>query len=159
MTQVKDKSRGGMRKLIDFSISEKGCFECSSHIPGTGGYPRIQIRGKQTKMSRFVYKECFGDIPDGHYVLHKCDNPRCINPEHLFTGTAKENFYDMRKKGRENYAKGSQSGNSKLTEIEILEIKRMISKGISDREVAKKFPVSHHTIYEIRKGKTWKHVS
>lgn len=66
----------------------------------TGGYGYLYIHGKRVVASRFVWEECFGPIPDGLWVLHHCDNPPCVNPEHLFLGTNRDNMIDMRDKGR-----------------------------------------------------------
>ena len=78
-----------------------GCWEWKKST-FKGGYGAITINGKQFSAHRASY-ECFvGEIPEGLHVLHKCDNPRCINPDHLWVGTHKENMLDKMAKGRDN---------------------------------------------------------
>lgn len=91
---------------------ETGCWECTSHPLNTSGYPRIGKNGKQYCVHRFLYEELFGPVPEGHVVRHKCDNRRCINPEHLELGTYKENSQDMveRKRVRGRYTTGYPEG-------------------------------------------------
>lgn len=77
-----------------------GCLEYKSAL-NTGGYCRISAKGsKQYLASRFIYEHLIGAIPSGVQVLHVCDNPMCINPEHLFLGTHIDNMADMAAKGR-----------------------------------------------------------
>jgi hypothetical protein len=142
-------------KKIDFVVEENGCYRCISHT-SKRGYPAIQRNKKVTLISRFIYEECFGPIPEGLVIRHKCDNPFCINPEHLETGTMQDNVRDMVERNRQ--AKGSRVGGSKLTEKDVLEIKRLIKRGLSDTQIAKKFKVSITTINYIKNGKNWKHL-
>lgn len=144
-----NKSR---RKGIDFVVSENGCFEVTSHNVG-GAYPRIMAGGKRWTMSNFVYTECFGDIPDGLIVRHKCDNYRCVNPEHLELGTRDQNMKDMISRGRS--LKGEKNVNSKLTEKQAREIK---FSDLSRKELMKKFNVSYSCVKEIQNNKRWKHI-
>jgi len=100
-----------------------------------------------------------GPIPEGLYVLHKCDNPECTNPDHLFAGTQKENIQDMIKKGRKNPApgpKGEESTRAKLKWSEVRSIRKLLSEGLSQMKVSKKFGVSQVTIGNINRNKTWK---
>jgi predicted XRE-type DNA-binding protein len=98
-------------------------------------------------------------------VCHRCDNPKCVNPEHLFLGTPKDNITDRKSKNRQ--AKGSQIGNSKLNEANVLEIKRLLAEtNLTQEEIAKLFGVdgvacaqrNQATISNIKKGKKWAHV-
>ena len=157
MTQVQTKG-WSHRKKITFDITDGGCFECTSHHFGAGGYPRIYWNRHSMNISRFIYRECFGEIPEGHSILHRCDNPHCINPEHLFTGTAMDNYIDRRDKGRSKYLKGSESGTSKLKEHQVVIIKRMIQEGVTNKIIADSFGVTTHAIQDIRREKTWKHI-
>lgn len=118
------------------------------------GYGRVSERAngnKRTKMAhRVSWELSFGKIPDGLLVCHKCDNPSCVRPSHLFIGTYKDNVADMQANGR------GGNGNSKLTKEEVVEIRTLISHGEKQKSIAKKYNVCRETVQNIKYGKSWK---
>lgn len=96
-------------------------------------------------------------IPPGMVVMHKCDNPSCVNPEHLKIGTYKENTLDMISKGRKRtvFVVGEQNGKSLLTADQAKEIKE---SSLSTAALARKFFVSPNCVRGVRIGRTWKHI-
>jgi len=82
----------------------KGCLEWQGHLLHNG-YGQMRVNGKRIKAHRFAWESVNGDIPDGLLVLHKCDNPRCVNIEHLYLGTQKENARDRDSRGRNGFSK------------------------------------------------------
>jgi hypothetical protein len=124
------------------------------------GYGEIKRTGKMYSTHRVVYETLHGPIPDGYMVCHKCDNPACNNPDHLFLGNAFLNMQDMAAKKRHpqhtsRATRGGFNGNAKLTEQQVLEI-RAIPVGTPG--VAKRFNVSPSTLSLIRKGQLWRHL-
>ena len=89
-------------------------------------------------------------------VCHTCDNPQCINPDHLFLGTNYDNVLDKLKKGRHRTIRGSARSDAKLTEADILEIRA--SSGVSQQKLADKYGVHQVLISKIKKGERWGHV-
>jgi hypothetical protein len=150
------KQGGGFKaRKIDFKL-DNGCFIITSHKLNADGYAETMIRGVTKKVHRHVYEQCFGKIPDGLVVRHKCDNPSCVNPDHLETGTHKDNVKDMISRNRQ--AKGSRKHFSKLTESDVLEIRTSLARGLTNREIANKFSIDESIISEIKNRKAWKHV-
>ncbi len=139
---------------ISFRINGD-CWECSSHASNSEGYPRIDRDGKQWRMSRYIYTTQHGEIPEGLQIRHTCDNRLCINPMHLLIGTNQDNMDD--KVSRNRQARGETHGKSKLTEQEVLEI-RKIGYSKSKKELGRMYGVSYSVIHNIRRNKTWKHI-
>lgn len=129
-------------------------------VGNSSGYGRVWIRtadGEKKKVlaHRLSFETFVGPIPPGFYVCHKCDNPSCVNPKHLFLGTPQENSDDCTKKDRN--CKGEEKPLSKLSEEQALEI--FNNRTMTNRALAKVYGVHHSTIGTIRRGKAWKHVS
>ncbi|AGY48321.1 endonuclease [Bacillus phage Slash] len=143
---------------LSFKVSDSGCFECTSHKPGTKGYPYAHINKKTTRLNRFVYEEMFGPIPEGLVVRHKCDNRKCINPEHLELGTQKDNVRDMDERGRRKNVEGSRSHHSTIDEKTAISIKRMILLGLAVVEISHITGASQQIVSKIKCGRTWKQV-
>ena len=99
-----------------------------------------------------------GTILGGLWVLHHCDNPPCCNPSHLFLGTRLDNMRDCKDKGRRAITLGERNGNAKLTEADVLEIKALLFKGMSQRAIANQFGVAQQLISCIKTGSLWAHV-
>lgn len=97
-----------------------------------------------------------GPIPAGMLVLHKCDNPPCCNPSHLYVGTHADNSRDMRERGRG--ARGERIGSAKLTDAKVLEIRALAASGMKMAKIARANGVCPETIYNIVARKKWKHV-
>ena len=96
----------------------------------------------------------YGEIPKNKLVCHKCDNPSCVNPQHLFLGTIQDNNFDKVKKNRQ--AQGEKNGSAKLKKSQIQEIKKIYQTGnFTLKEVGKMFGVTYATISYIVNGKTW----
>jgi len=128
------------------------CWEWKKSL--ISGYARIpkSIGGNTVVASRFVYEKIVGEDPGNLMICHSCDNPKCVNPSHLFLGTAKDNFEDMRNKGRS--AKGEKNNKSKLTKIQVEEIRKL--KGtISGNRLSEIYGVCRSSINRIWKGVTW----
>ena len=126
------------------------------------GYGRLMIDGNPVLASRLSWHLHYGDIPcnkdgDAAYVLHKCDNPSCVNPNHLYLGDSQDNMDDMWSRGRAKpgHLAGEKHGMAKLTEIQVREIRA--TRG-SHTEIARKFGVSVTTVCDIRNRRVWKHL-
>ncbi len=123
------------------------------------GYGRIGVSKKVKYAHRISWELHNGTIPEGAHVLHKCDVPCCVNPDHLFLGTHRDNMQDKIAKGRANMPKGERCGNSKLKEGEVWLIRKIHKAGVvSQRYIAKMFRVSQSTINNIVKNYHWKNV-
>ena len=119
------------------------------------GYGYFFMEGKPGYAHRASYKLFCGPI-ENLWVLHRCDNPSCVNPEHLFLGTAKDNVQDMLSKDRDNYAKGRHHCNAKLTEDDVLEIRNAVEYRGINKDLAEKYNVHVSTISGIRCNATWR---
>lgn len=149
--------KGHNSKEIKWVVNKKGCWICISHSKTIWGYPQITIDGKNTKISRYMYKKYKGIIKKGMHVLHKCDDRACINPDHLFLGTHKDNMTDKKNKGREHHPSGEKNGKHKLTNEEILKIKYDFPN-LRHTEIGRIFNISSQHIGNIRNGKYWRHI-
>ena len=105
---------------------------------------------------RISYEVHIGPIPTGQHVLHKCDNPSCVNPYHLFLGSQRDNMADASTKGR--MRRGESSHFSKLIESEVRTIRKMVSQGTRFQIIADMFGVSKPTVCLIGQRKVWAHV-
>ena len=147
-------------KPIAFEVDgETGCFNVTSHRLNNNGYPRLTISSKCMLTHRFIWEQCFGEIPDGMFVCHKCDNPACINPEHLFLGTHTDNMHDMKEKGRAQ--RGESHHRARLTEEEVKKIRNEYvpwDKNHSIRVLAKKYKIGTTGIFDVVRRKSWVYV-
>lgn len=123
----------------------------------TSGYGYFKLNGKSCRAHRVVWEWTYGPIPDGMCVCHRCDNPICVRPSHLFVGTVADNIRDAVAKGRQ--AKGERSGRSKLTTHEVLEIRREYGRGDgTHRSLAKKYGISKTHVGALARCESWRHI-
>ena len=140
---------------------ENGCWEWNGKSCTIDGYGRIKSGGKMIRTHRISYDlhhpltKPIQDIKLS--VLHACDNPKCVNPQHLRLGTPQENTNDMVE--RERHAIGEQHGSAKLTELQVLEIReRYINEKISHKKLGQEYKVGKTTISDIINRKRWTHL-
>lgn len=135
---------------------------------GNNGYGLLYAKslGLGTLRAHHVsYEIHFGSLVSGAWVLHHCDNPPCVRPDHLFAGTQVDNMKDMAAKGRngrqshpERFPVGSAIKQSKLTEPKVLEMRQARADGVELKVLALRYDVSLKTVKGIVYGKQWKHV-
>ena len=148
------------RKSLQERFDEKfipepnsGCWLWLGSLNSTG-YGAFYIPPKRMGAHRAAYEIYIGQVPEKKFVLHSCDMPCCVNPNHLFLGTHQENMNDMLRKGRSalNKARGEKHCRAKLTAAAVLEIR--LSKETT-RALAKKYGVHHAQIHNARTHKSW----
>lgn len=136
------------------------------------GYGLIWDKTTQRKelAHRVSYRIHIGEIPKNKLVLHKCDNPGCVNPKQLFLGTHKENCEDKYKKGRANHKsqsetqirlglnKGENHPSSRLTEKKIIEIRNKKNDVLKTKEICEEYKISRSHYYAIINRERWAHV-
>lgn len=133
-----------------------GCIEWQRKLD-KNGYGRLLVIvdgvKKTMKAHRLSYEHHNGKIPDGMMVCHSCDNPSCINPQHLFVGTASDNNQDMMSKGRHRPGRrslrGERNGNAKLSWEDVESVRKRVSSGETRRSVAKSLGMHRSTIERI----------
>lgn len=136
-------------------IAESGCWLWIGTRDPKTGYGALRIGKKMMKAHRVSWDLYNGPIPDGLKVLHQCDVPNCINPDHLFLGTQLDNVRDMIAKGRKSSHAGELNGRAKLTAEQAAEIK--LATG-SLHEIARRYGVGKSIVGYIRSGQNWKHL-
>lgn len=135
--------------------------ECWLWIAGDNGegYGRFRHGRKKVAAHRFSWELVHGPINDESFVLHKCDNPACVNPAHLFLGTNQDNMIDMVLKGRNKPRLGKRNNKAKLTEDAVREIRRIYASGsVSQYQLAEKYGVGQPCIKDVVNFITWRHV-
>ena len=121
------------------------------------GYGQTTYKKKRMYTHRVSWTIHNGEIPDGAQVLHKCDTPPCVNPDHLFLGTNRDNVDDKIAKGR--VPLGEQASGSKLTQKQVLEIRKLHAEGLlSQGQLGRNYGVSDVTINNIVHRRQWKHI-
>jgi len=138
-------------KRILFEVDENGCYIVTSHkYRKKSEYISLSVNGISYYMHRLVWM-AFNKKRIGSEILicHKCDNPKCINPEHLFAGTKKDNSQDMKRKGRQGSWALQSIGENKLTDTQIREI---FLSTLSSYELAKIYNISSAYVRRIRNG-------
>ncbi len=141
-----------------WDVSPSGCWEWRGGRLPTG-YGRLTIPGTGLAVAthRLAYELWVAPIPDGAIIRHTCDNPPCVNPDHLVTGTTADNMRDKVERNRQQ--KGSQIPNSKLCEADVKEIRSLYATGMFQNAIANRFGVSKATICLIVNNRTWRHVA
>ena len=130
------------------------------------GYGQVRAAGRGSRLlkaHRVAWAMANGPLAPEVLVLHRCDNPGCVRPSHLFEGTQKDNCQDARSKGRlvfqvspELYRRGEQVHGAKLTASKVEEIRRLHGIGLTQAALAKRFGVSQQAVSSLVRGKTWR---
>lgn len=136
-------------KLVEVKGPDE-CWEWKRGVNGPYPYGRLRFRGKRMLASRLAFELTNGHPPD-NWVLHKCDNPRCCNPAHLYDGTPKDNVRDCILRGRHK-----TPGWLKLSSV--VGIKQRLKDGANYKAIALEFHLLPETIRDIELGRTWRHV-
>jgi len=134
-----------------------GCWNWTGYT-NRGGYGTISVNGKKLTVHRVAYVELVGEIPGGLFVCHRCDNPLCFNPGHLFLGTNLENTRDSVAKGRRPDLRGEKCGHARLNNRKVLKIRALSSKGVRGSDIARKLGVPRTTVSHVVNRRTWKHL-
>ena len=144
-------------KLESFLLlnSTTGCLEFQGAL-NSSGYGNMRVGDKVVGAHRVAYTVYKGEIPHDMHVLHKCNNPKCCNPDHLFLGTHEDNMQHKASSNRVNSI-GSMNGNAALNEVKVRQI-RELCKTTPDLVVASIYKVHVKTIGKIRRGVLWPHV-
>jgi hypothetical protein len=131
--------------------------ECIIWQRGTnsGGYPVVWHDGKTRMYNRLLWQEHYGPIPEKYCVCHKCDTPSCVNIDHLFLDTYKNNMKDMVLKNRHNRARGERHPRAMLNVRKVRNIRRMHAEGIRTIDIMKKYNASYGCIAKVINGQTW----
>lgn len=124
------------------------------------GYGDCLYLGKRMNASRAAFISTHGAIGNGLVVCHRCDNPACCNPSHLFSATQAENLKDCRDKGRQRYKYGKEHhrAGAKMTEEMVLEARRLYAAGVSQSQMARDWGIHSSTISRAVRGEFWSHV-
>lgn len=154
MTDVKERF---MEKVIPEPNSGCWLWSAGEKIKG-GGYGAFGYKGKVARAHRVSYELFCAEIPIGLFVLHKCDNPCCVNPDHLFLGTHQDNMDDRERKNRNKlpFQDGEKNHQAKLTEDDVRKIRSMSE--MRHEDIAKIFNVQRRQISRIIERKRWAHV-
>lgn len=157
-----------MAANLDFSIADlfrwdrsfrvtPGCWEWNLYkVPR--GYGMFAVKSHMYSAHRVSWMIYNGTIPDNMHICHRCDNPSCVNPDHLWLGTNKDNVDDSVRKGRRFSAAGSLNGFSKLTENDVIRIRAARASGATCKYIAGKFNINLMYVYDIINRRCWKHI-
>jgi hypothetical protein len=149
-------------RLSRYTVDEEtGCWNWTSK-KDQRGYGVLLVEGKYRNTHRLSHELHRGAIPVGMFVCHRCDNPSCMNPDHLFLGTHADNMRDKVSKGRQSRVPGGsmhgeKNGSCKLSEAEVIEI--LNAKGVTQTALAEKYGVSSGQISKIQRGVKWSALS
>jgi hypothetical protein len=146
MSGGRPKSDEKERFLAKVKLVENGCIEWQG-TKNRGGYGKFYFRGKQDVAHRVSYELFVEPISKGRWVLHRCDNRKCVNVDHLFLGNCKDNILDMDTKGR----RGTKS---KLTYADVENIKKLLAERYSQQKIAEMFNVNQTAVSRIKLNKT-----
>lgn len=150
------------RFLAKVRIADSGCWEWTGHLD-KDGYGTISYgpHGAQVKVRahRWAYERWVAPIPEGLLVCHRCDNPPCVNPDHLFTGTQSDNVRDSVQKGRKNPPIGSRNGRAVLDEDTVRLIRSLhIPRKMSYRRIAKQLGLGEGAVMAVIQRRNWRDV-
>lgn len=144
---------------------KSNCWEWAGGTKGAGGYGGYWNGKTNVIAPRYSYELTYGPIAEGNFICHKCDNPYCVRPDHLFEGTPSDNSRDRTQKGRQKGGpeRGSRHHSSKLTEYDVIEIRQIWDSNTKNRsglnkQLSERYGVSPTTISEIIHRKIWVHI-
>lgn len=150
-------------KVDRSALGPGGCWVwITSSRDGRYGHFSIGVgangRTRTSSTHRVSYELAYGPIPDGLFVLHRCDNPPCVNPAHLWAGTRDDNTADMLRKGRQAMNVGERSGCAKVSAEQVREIRRRHTDGALQKDIAASFGLEPSGVSRIVNGHYWKTV-
>ena len=153
---VRDMS-GSLEERFWRFVSRGAKDECWAWggVKSQGGYGRIKFNGRLMPSSHVSFEIHQGKVPNHLHVLHRCDNPPCVNPDHLFLGTQKDNLADRAAKGRFNPVRGEKHGSAVLTEDQVRAIRL---DGRKHGLIAADYGITRPNVSYIKSRKSWAHV-
>ncbi len=122
------------------------------------GYGQFKIDGGMKLAHRIAWRLKHGHLPEELCVLHVCDTPACVNPDHLFLGTQVDNVADRNAKGRQAGAAGIKNRHAKLTESDVIRLRWLAARGLSYAVLGKRFGISGEQASAVARRKSWRHI-
>lgn len=147
MSEIMEKHQKRFLEKIDRG---PGCWAWRAGKTSLG-YGQFRVDGRNLYAHRVAWAHFRGELPEEAVVCHSCDNPACVNPDHLFLGTQADNLADMARKGRQ--------GGARLDQEKADEIRRRHARGETQTALAAEFGVSQATVWRVVEGRSWRHGS